>query len=145
MGGELLPTTTYETSPSTLREFQCREDNMGKGFYISKPVGIVAIILGIGALSTIIALSIVYSQEKAKNKEVLPTDGGTTSKPPVTSPTPSNEPWDKYRLPKSLVPSSYDVTLYPRLYLTNGLYIFTGKDLCLYGFFLFFRSKYMLR
>lgn len=127
----MLPTATYETSPSTLSEFQCREDKMG--FYISKPVGIVAIILGVGALSTIIALSVVYSQEKAKNNDVLPTNGGTTSKPPVTSPNPSNEPWDKYRLPKSLVPISYDVNLWPRLYpdSATGLYIFTGKDLCL--------------
>lgn len=105
---------------------------MGKGFYISKPVGIVAIFLGVGALSTIIALSVVYSQEKAKNDDALPT-AGTTSNPPVTSPTPSNDPWDKYRLPKSLVPHKYNVTLWPRLKpnLTTGLYIFTGKDLCL--------------
>lgn len=105
---------------------------MGKGFYISKPVGIVVIILCAGALSTIIALSVVYSQEKAKNNnDVLPTDGGT-SKPPVTTSAPSNEPWDKYRLPKSLVPDCYNVTLWPRLTLdlATRLYIFTGKALC---------------
>lgn len=105
---------------------------MGKGFYISKSVGVVAIILGAGALATIIALSVVYSQEKAKNNDnVLPTDGGST-KPPVTTPAPSNNPWDKYRLPKSLVPEIYHVTLWPRLTPdeTNNLYIFTGKALC---------------
>ncbi|KAF0040873.1 aminopeptidase N [Scophthalmus maximus] len=106
---------------------------MGKGFYISKAVGVVAIIAGAGALATIIALSVVYSQEKAKNNdnEVSPTDGGgSTPKPPVTTPAPSNEPWDKYRLPKSLVPNHYNVTLWPRLTPdeTTGLYIFTGES-----------------
>ncbi|XP_068459156.1 aminopeptidase Ey-like [Clinocottus analis] len=103
---------------------------MGKGFYISKAVGIVGIILGAGALATIIALSVVYSQEKAKsNDQVSPTDGGTTSIPPVT-PSPSNEPWDRYRLPKDLVPDHYNVTLWPRLKIdvNTGLYIFTGES-----------------
>ncbi|XP_031153699.1 aminopeptidase N-like isoform X2 [Sander lucioperca] len=103
---------------------------MGKGFYISKAVGVVAIILCAGALATIIALSVVYSQEKAKNNnQVLPTDGGPTSKPPVTTPSPPSKPWDKYRLPKSLVPDHYNLTLWPRLTPdANGLYIFTGSS-----------------
>ncbi|XP_049929901.1 aminopeptidase N-like [Epinephelus moara] len=100
---------------------------MGKGFFISKAVGIVGIILGAGALATIIALSVVYSQEKAKNNQVSP---GTTTKPPVTTPAPSNEPWDQYRLPKNLVPDHYNVTLWPRLTPdeTTKLYIFTGQS-----------------
>ncbi|KAE8296863.1 Aminopeptidase N [Larimichthys crocea] len=105
---------------------------MGKGFFISNTVGIVGLVLSVAALSTIIALSVVYSQEKAKNNNISPTDGGTTSRPPdiTTTPTPSNEPWDKYRLPKSLVPDHYNVTLWPRLApnLTTGLYIFTGES-----------------
>nr|XP_020441353.1 aminopeptidase Ey-like [Monopterus albus] len=125
---------------------------MGTGYYIRKPVGIVGIILGAGALATIIALSVVYSQEKAKNI-VPPTDAGTTtsnphvttttpapsnkpwttpapSNKPWTTPAPSNKPWDKYRLPNSLVPDNYNVTLWPRLTadLTTGLYIFTGHS-----------------
>uniref|UniRef100_A0A8C2XDC4 Aminopeptidase n=1 Tax=Cyclopterus lumpus TaxID=8103 RepID=A0A8C2XDC4_CYCLU len=106
---------------------------MGKGFYIGKAVGIVGIILCAGALATIIALSVVYSQEKTKsNNQVSPTAGGTTANPPVT-PSPSNEPWDKYRLPKTLVPDHYNVTLWPRLTLntTTGLYIFTGNGFLL--------------
>lgn len=103
---------------------------MAKGFFISKALGIAGIILGVAALSIIIALSVIYSQEKAKNNQVSPTDGGgTTSKPTTgTTPTPSNEPWDKYRLPKTLVPDYYNVTLWPRLKKdpTTGLYIFTG-------------------
>lgn len=104
---------------------------MGKGFYISKGVGIVGVILGAGAVATIIALSVVYSQEKAKNNEVKPTEPGTTTNPTATAttPTPSNETWDQYRLPKTLEPIHYDVTLRPHLKRdpVNGLYIFTGK------------------
>ncbi|XP_034082999.1 aminopeptidase N-like isoform X2 [Gymnodraco acuticeps] len=102
---------------------------MGKGFFLSKPLGVGCMILGTGAVATIIALSVVYSQEKAKNdNQVLPTDGGTTTKPPATTAAPSNEPWDKYRLPKSLLPQQYNVTLWPRLRPDpTGLYIFTGE------------------
>lgn len=107
---------------------------MKKGFYISKAVGILAVVVGAAALATIIALSVVYSQEKAKNNNqaVLPTDGGTTSKPTTTAATtsaPSNKPWDQYRLPKTLEPIHYNVMLWPRLRKdeTTGLYIFTGK------------------
>ena len=111
---------------------------MGKGFYISKAVGVVGVILGAGALATIIALSVVYSQEKAKNNDnqVLPTDAPTTPKPTtpkptVTTPPPPKEPWDQYRLPKSLVPDHYNVVLRPRLTEdpTTGLFIFTGENL----------------
>ncbi|XP_029909225.1 aminopeptidase N-like [Myripristis murdjan] len=39
-------------------------------------------------------------------------------------------PWDSYRLPASLVPERYHVTLWPRLTpeLSSGLYIFTGNS-----------------
>ncbi|XP_029010286.1 aminopeptidase Ey [Betta splendens] len=39
-------------------------------------------------------------------------------------------PWDRYRLPTSLVPHFYNVTLWPRLIQDpdTGLYIFTGKS-----------------
>lgn len=103
---------------------------MGKGFYISKPVGVVAVVLGAGAVATIIALSVVYSQEKEKNlnNDVSPTSHATTTAP-VTTSAPSNQPWDRYRLPKNLVPSSYNVKLRPRLTPDqNGLYIFTGES-----------------
>ncbi|XP_007567583.1 aminopeptidase N-like [Poecilia formosa] len=109
---------------------------MAKGFFISKALAVAGILIGVAALSTIIALSVVYSQEKSKNNEASPTQGGgTTSKPTTTSttpttPSPSNEPWDKYRLPKTLVPHHYSVTLWPRLTPDpkTGLYIFTGNS-----------------
>ncbi|XP_074533301.1 aminopeptidase N-like [Halichoeres trimaculatus] len=104
---------------------------MGKGFFLSKTTGVVLAILGVGAVATIIALSVVYSQEKAKNNDLPPTDGETTTKPTkppiITTPAPSKEPWDQYRLPKSLKPVQYHVTLWPELTEnTEGLYIFTG-------------------
>lgn len=98
---------------------------MGKGFHISKTVGIVGIVLGAGALATIIALSVVYSQEKSKNNEneVKPT-GAVTSVPTTE---PSNEPWDKWRLPQALSPNTYNITLWPQLQPdATGLYIFKG-------------------
>ncbi|XP_059402452.1 aminopeptidase N-like [Carassius carassius] len=100
---------------------------MGKGFYISKTVGVVGIVLGAGALATIIALSVVYSQEKSKNEnEVKPTGAVTTSVPTTA---PSNEPWDQWRLPQTLSPQTYNVTLWPRLEPDPTLlYIFTGMS-----------------
>uniref|UniRef100_A0A3B3Q832 Aminopeptidase n=1 Tax=Paramormyrops kingsleyae TaxID=1676925 RepID=A0A3B3Q832_9TELE len=100
---------------------------MGKGgFYISKAVGVVAILLGAAAVATIIALSVVYAEEKSKN-EVKPTEAPTTAAP--TSAAPSNEPWDKYRLPDTLMPEYYNITLWPRLQRNeSGIFIFTGKS-----------------
>ncbi|XP_013878434.1 aminopeptidase N [Austrofundulus limnaeus] len=99
---------------------------MGKGFYVGKAFAIGGIIVAVAALSTIIALAVVYSQERSKNLQV-PTTEGPTIKP---TPTPSNKPWDQYRLPKSLVPISYRVKLWPRLKPdpVSKLYIFTGQS-----------------
>ncbi|CAB1338738.1 unnamed protein product, partial [Coregonus sp. 'balchen'] len=97
---------------------------MGKGFFISKTLGIVGVIVGTGVVAAIIALSVVYSQEKAKNQEAA--DGGGV---PPTPSTPK-DPWDHYRLPDSLSPVSYNITLWPRLVVnaSTGLYIFTGQS-----------------
>ncbi|XP_050971956.1 aminopeptidase N isoform X2 [Labeo rohita] len=103
---------------------------MGKGFYISKPLGFVLFGLGIGAVLTIFALSVVYAQEKRKNEvnAVVETRTLTTAAPHSTS-APSDEPWDKYRLPDTLLPEYYNVTLWPRLVLDEqGMYIFTGTS-----------------
>uniref|UniRef100_A0A3P8RYM3 Aminopeptidase n=1 Tax=Amphiprion percula TaxID=161767 RepID=A0A3P8RYM3_AMPPE len=105
---------------------------MAKGFFISKAVGIVCIVAAVGAVATIIALSVVYSQEKAKNNDnnLQPTKPPPVTKPPSpTTAKPSNELWDKYRLPSNLVPWHYNVTLRPRLTPdASGKYIFTGES-----------------
>ncbi|KAA0722881.1 Aminopeptidase N [Triplophysa tibetana] len=80
---------------------------MGKGFYIGKRLRLVFLVLGISAVVSILALSVIYSQEKRK----------------------SNKPWDKYRLPDSLSPQFYNVTLWPRLVMDErGMYFFTGTS-----------------
>ena len=107
---------------------------MAKGFYISQTLGVVGIVVAAGAVATIISLSVVYAEEKSKNNEV---EGGpvTTVKPsptvptPPTTPTPPNDPWNRYRLPDSLMPETYNVTLWPRLEQdAQGMYIFTGSS-----------------
>ncbi|XP_049926517.1 aminopeptidase Ey-like isoform X2 [Epinephelus moara] len=103
---------------------------MGKGFFISKAVALTCLVAAIAAVATIIALSVVYAQEKAKN-EVTPTSTASpsTSPPSPTTPSSPKEPWQKYRLPDSLSPVSYNITLWPRLEPNaDGLYIFTGNS-----------------
>lgn len=81
------------------------------------------------ALVTIIALSIAYDKERAKNQSQ--TGEADAASMPTSSPTPSLplEPWDRYRLPDALLPSSYNLTLWPRLEANaDGLYIFTGQS-----------------
>ncbi|XP_037365785.1 aminopeptidase N [Talpa occidentalis] len=117
---------------------------MANGFFISKTVGILGILLAVAAMSTIIALSVVYAQEKNRNDQASsgnsPSVIPPTSTPPkVTSPTGStsssattldqSKPWNRYRLPTALIPDSYSVTLKPHLTPnSNGLYIFEGNS-----------------
>ncbi|XP_062274018.1 aminopeptidase Ey-like [Scomber scombrus] len=106
---------------------------MGKGLYISKAVLITCVVAAIGAAATIIALSVVYSQEKSNNVVVTPSStanpGPSPSTMPSTTPSTPKEPWDFYRLPDSLAPVSYNVTLWPRLKPNaDELYIFTGHS-----------------
>ncbi|XP_010570630.1 PREDICTED: aminopeptidase N [Haliaeetus leucocephalus] len=125
---------------------------MAAGFFISKTVGIVAIVLALGAVATIIALSVVYAQEK--NKVVDSGTAGTTTTTTTTTTTKATtttttlhtmatlttttvitptavpqHPWNQWRLPKTLVPESYEVTLQP--FLTpnaDNMYIFKGNS-----------------
>ncbi|TSL68185.1 Aminopeptidase N [Bagarius yarrelli] len=99
---------------------------MGKGYYISKPLAIAAVLLAAVAVITVIALSIAYSKEKSKNE--LKLSDGTTSPVLPTKPL-SNKPWDKYRLPDTLSPQYYNITLWPQLIMdSQGMYIFTGES-----------------
>ncbi|NWV98288.1 AMPN Aminopeptidase, partial [Machaerirhynchus nigripectus] len=102
---------------------------MAAGFFISKTVGIVAIVLGLGAVATIIALSVVYAQEKNKGMPDVGTNStagpGTTT---TTTPAPNN-PWNRWRLPATLKPESYEVSLQPFLKPdANNMYIFKGNS-----------------
>uniref|UniRef100_A0A3B4DXH2 Aminopeptidase n=1 Tax=Pygocentrus nattereri TaxID=42514 RepID=A0A3B4DXH2_PYGNA len=84
---------------------------MGKVFYISRRTGIVVIVAAAAVI--IIALTVVYAQ-KSRN-EVKPVN--------------DTEVWKNYRLPTSLAPVYYNVTLWPRLVMdANGMYIFTGHS-----------------
>ncbi|KAM8997885.1 aminopeptidase N isoform 2-T2 [Ara ararauna] len=122
---------------------------MAAGFFISKSVAIVAVVLGLGAAATIIALSVVYAQEKNKATDLGTTNPGTTN-PSTTNPSTTNpststttattasiaptttaahDVWDKWRLPTTLMPEFYEVTLQP--FLTpdaNNMYIFKGNS-----------------
>ncbi|NXO68717.1 AMPN Aminopeptidase, partial [Phainopepla nitens] len=104
---------------------------MAAGFFISKTVGIVAIVLGLGAVATIIALSVVYAQEKNKG---TPDVGTSTAGPSTTSTTSTstpdpNNPWNRWRLPTTLKPESYEVSLQPFLQPdANNMYIFKGNS-----------------
>ncbi|XP_043934235.1 aminopeptidase N [Protopterus annectens] len=113
---------------------------MGKGFYISKTLAVFGIVLSAAAVATIIALAVVYSQELGKNvnNEAKPTEHPetkppsvtetSTTKEPTTSPLPTN-PWDKIRLPTTLVPEHYDIRLQPHLEPNgNNMYIFEGSS-----------------
>uniref|UniRef100_A0A8C5M350 Aminopeptidase n=1 Tax=Leptobrachium leishanense TaxID=445787 RepID=A0A8C5M350_9ANUR len=106
---------------------------MAKGYYISKVVAIVGILFTIAALATIIALSVLYANEKDKNNNVpnLPETTTPTSSENTKGPTsaPSNDPWTKDRLPKTLTPYHYDIRLKPVLKKNDqGLYVFYGKS-----------------
>ncbi|NXE81336.1 AMPN Aminopeptidase, partial [Cochlearius cochlearius] len=144
---------------------------MAAGFFISKSVGIAAIVLGLGAVATIIALSVVYAQEKNKVTDPGTADSVTTATPTTTTTTTTaattrtttttaattrtttttttrtttttttrpppnatttataNNPWDRWRLPTTLIPESYEVTLQPFLQPSeNNLYIFKGNS-----------------
>ncbi|NXO80655.1 AMPN Aminopeptidase, partial [Sitta europaea] len=102
---------------------------MAAGFFISKTVGIVAIVLGLGAVATIIALSVVYAQEKNKGTSDVGTT--TTAGPSTTGPTTPapNNPWNRWRLPATLKPETYEVSLQPFLKPdANNMYIFKGNS-----------------
>lgn len=106
---------------------------MAAGFFISKSVGIVGIVLALGAVATIIALSVVYAQEKNKSSggsggsdTTSTTTASTTTASTTAAP---NNPWNRWRLPTALKPESYEVTLQP--FLTpddNNMYIFKGNS-----------------
>uniref|UniRef100_A0A674MUZ8 Aminopeptidase n=1 Tax=Takifugu rubripes TaxID=31033 RepID=A0A674MUZ8_TAKRU len=105
---------------------------MKKGFYISKVEAAACLVAATAAVAIIITLSAVYSQEKSKNQAAHFTTTGpsvTATSEPTTIPSMLKEPWQRFRLPDSLSPISYNVTLWPRLKPNDdNMYIFTGNS-----------------
>lgn len=102
---------------------------MGKVYYISKNVGLGLLVLALSALVTIVALSIAYDKERSKNRSRTEDQAAVNSDTPNPTPVASKDPWDQYRLPSALVPTAYNVTLWPRLKPdANGRYIFSGHS-----------------
>ncbi|XP_047902278.2 aminopeptidase N [Anser cygnoides] len=107
---------------------------MAAGFFISKAVGIAGIVLALGAVATIIALSVVYAQEKNKTSGSGGDTTTTTTTATITSLAPNttaapNNPWNRWRLPTTLKPELYEVTLQPFLKPdNNNMYIFKGNS-----------------
>uniref|UniRef100_A0A4W3K4Y9 Aminopeptidase n=1 Tax=Callorhinchus milii TaxID=7868 RepID=A0A4W3K4Y9_CALMI len=103
---------------------------MGKGFYISRTLAVVGILLAASAIAVIVALAVVYAREMDRSGgEPLPSEGSSAA-PTVNHSTaaPSN-PWNRYRLPDALVPSHYEVFLWPRLERDSEKdYFFTGNS-----------------
>uniref|UniRef100_A0A3P9JIS9 Aminopeptidase n=1 Tax=Oryzias latipes TaxID=8090 RepID=A0A3P9JIS9_ORYLA len=94
---------------------------MGNGFHVRKGVALASLVAAVGAIVVIIALSVRLAQEKSRNAGTLPINVKPTSSAP-------EEPWDHYRLPNTLSPISYNVTLWPRLESdADGLYQFSGN------------------
>lgn len=105
---------------------------MGNVYYISKTLGLALLVAAAAALATIIALSVAYNNEKSKNRGAGAASATSMSTPLRTSFTPK-DPWDYYRLPGSLLPLSYNVTLWPRLEPdADGMYIFTGRSVVVF-------------
>lgn len=100
------------------------------GFYISKAVVAVCSLVAVAAVATIIALSVVYVQEKSKNDATTnPTVIPDPTSTPATTPSTPKEPWQRYRLPGSLAPDSYNVNLWPHMEPNeNGTYVFFGDS-----------------
>ncbi|XP_051896154.1 aminopeptidase Ey-like [Pristis pectinata] len=118
---------------------------MAKGFFISRTLAVGGGVLAVGAVATIIALAVVYAQEKASNAVTDGPSGPVTNGPvtdgpsgpvtdgpsgpvtdgpsgPVTDgpsgPTtapPPLLPWQRLRLPLALRPIHYQLSLWPRL------------------------------
>ncbi|XP_054628016.1 aminopeptidase Ey-like [Dunckerocampus dactyliophorus] len=111
---------------------------MRKGVYLSKGTAVTLALVGVAAAATIIALAAVYAEERSKieatsSSTAKPSTTTITSTPSLTTTTTAppgpEQPWHRYRLPTSLVPISYTVTLWPRLEpRSDGLFFFTGSS-----------------
>ncbi|XP_078539355.1 aminopeptidase N-like [Lissotriton helveticus] len=105
---------------------------MAKGIYISRTLLVVGILFSVASVATVIALSVLYSEEKANSNSSPPSSSPTVSTTTAASSTPTpqpSNPWNRYRLPNTVIPHHYDLELQPHLEKdSRGLYIFKGKS-----------------
>lgn len=101
---------------------------MRKGFFISRAAVVSFVVVGVVAVVVIVALTVAYCEEKTRAG--APPTGEATAGPVPPTPAPApKEPWQRYRLPGSLWPLSYNVTLWPRLTPDGeGAYTFAGNS-----------------
>ncbi|KAG2470421.1 AMPN Aminopeptidase, partial [Polypterus senegalus] len=98
---------------------------MGKKTLISKCLAGIVILLAATTLASFVALLVGYSQyRETHNATVAPEDIPTS-----TTPTTPWGQWSEIRLPDTLAPEKYSVTLWPRLIPeSSGQYIFKGSS-----------------
>ncbi|XP_078539357.1 aminopeptidase N-like [Lissotriton helveticus] len=105
---------------------------MAKGIYINRALLVVGILFSVASVATVIALSVLYSEEKANSNSSPPSSSPPVSTTAAASSTPTpqpSNPWNRYRLPNTLIPHHYDLELQPHLEKdSRGLYIFKGKS-----------------
>ncbi|XP_041649436.1 aminopeptidase N-like [Cheilinus undulatus] len=89
-------------------------------YYITKTVGLGLVLLA--------SIAVVTTIPPSRNQGATGDEAAGIILPFPTVPA-KKEAWDQYRLPDSLSPVSYDVTLWPRLMPDdNSMYIFTGHS-----------------
>uniref|UniRef100_A0A8C4T7E7 Aminopeptidase n=1 Tax=Erpetoichthys calabaricus TaxID=27687 RepID=A0A8C4T7E7_ERPCA len=98
---------------------------MGKKTLVSKGLAGIVILLAATTLASFVALFVDYSQyRETHNATVAPEDIPTS-----TTPTTPWGQWSEIRLPDTLAPEKYSITLWPRLTPEpNGQYIFKGSS-----------------
>jgi len=114
---------------------------MGRGYYLSRITALAGLLLAAIALVTVVVLSVVYDHERSRNRglagdgapgsEASSSSSSSTATPSSSSAPPPGppEPWQRYRLPDTLAPVSYRVSLWPRLRPDlRGLFVFTGNS-----------------
>lgn len=82
---------------------------MAKGVYVSKMLAIATVVLAVSAVSGIVVMFTLYQIQISKTKPIKPTTPEPTTQLP-TGPPPT------LRLPKNLIPESYQVVLHPYFY-----------------------------
>ncbi|XP_042194526.1 aminopeptidase Q [Callorhinchus milii] len=105
------------------------EPKSQSGFYVSRKVVSLLALLLLALLLAVVVLAILYAGARLPGiKEVPPTVGQPPSPAPQPTPTGRSGVWNHSRLPSSLMPSHYQVEVWPRLEPgEGGVYLFSGQ------------------